>query len=139
MTCEWFRNMKVKVQYGGPGHLLLHLSYFRTMYDSLVFANDLRVCFFIKRSGNSVAHFLTRHAKFIDEMQVWIESILDDITPFVFRDSTQFYTVVYLIYLLGPFQVWFLNKKKAHAEPQHYWLITFKSRANLSNLPGFSR
>ena len=40
--------------------------------------------------------------------------------------------------MLGPFQVWFL-KKKGHAEPQHYWLITFKSSANLSNLPGFSR
>lgn len=55
MICEWFRNMKVKVQYGGPGHLLLYLSYFRTMYDSLLFANDLRVCFFshVKRSGNA--------------------------------------------------------------------------------------
>ena len=45
------------------------------LYDSLVLASDLRVCFFshVKRIGNFVAHFLVRHTKSSDKLQVWVE------------------------------------------------------------------
>ena len=44
--------------------------------DSLVLANDLRLCAFshVKRLGNIVAHYLARKAKSGNELQVWIES-----------------------------------------------------------------
>ena len=57
--------------------------------DSLVLANDLRLCIFshVKRLGNTVAHYLARKARSGNELQVWIESIPDDIAPLVYRDS----------------------------------------------------
>ena len=42
-----------------------------------------RVCTFSheKRAGNSIAHFLTRRCKSGDELQVWFDSIPEDIAP----------------------------------------------------------
>nr|XP_023894446.1 uncharacterized protein LOC112006402 [Quercus suber] len=57
--------------------------------DSLVLANDLCFCIFshVKRLGNTVAHYLARKAKSSNELQVWIESIPDDLAPLVYCDS----------------------------------------------------
>ena len=60
--------------------------------DFLVLAGDICVCFFfffshVKRLGNFVAHFLARHSKSSNKLQVWIESIPDDIALLVIHDS----------------------------------------------------
>ena len=51
--------------------------------DSLVLASDFRFCNFshVKRLGNLVAHCLARKSKSSNELQVWIESVLEDIAP----------------------------------------------------------
>ena len=51
--------------------------------DSLVLANEFRLCDFshVRRLGNIVAHYLVRKAKSSNELQVWIESIPDDLAP----------------------------------------------------------
>lgn len=56
--------------------------------DVLVLATDFCVCKFshVKRVGNSVAHYLARKCKFSDELQVWLDSIPEDIAPLVARD-----------------------------------------------------
>ena len=68
---------------------VVHPEYGHVLQDSLVLANDFRICNFvhIKHVGNSVAHFLTRRVKFSNELQVWLEAILKDIAPLVTRDS----------------------------------------------------
>ncbi|XP_050242145.1 uncharacterized protein LOC126691112 [Quercus robur] len=68
---------------------VVHPEYGHVLQDSLVIANDFRICDFvhIKRVGDSVAHFLARRAKFGNELQVWLEAILEDIAPLVSRDS----------------------------------------------------
>ena len=60
--------------------------------DSLILANDLRLCIFshVKRLGNTVAHYLARKAKSGNELQVWIEFIPNDIALLVHRDSVVF-------------------------------------------------
>ncbi|XP_030924892.1 uncharacterized protein LOC115951908 [Quercus lobata] len=70
---------------------LVHPEYGHVLQDSLVLANDFRICDFvhIKRIGNSVAHFLARRAKSGNELQVWLKAIFEDIT-LVSRDSLQF-------------------------------------------------
>nr|XP_023885178.1 uncharacterized protein LOC111997334 [Quercus suber] len=49
---------------------VVHPEYGHVLQDSLVLANDFRICNFayIKRVGNSVAHFLARRAKFDNEL-----------------------------------------------------------------------
>ena len=66
-----------------------HPKFDHVINDSLVLASDFHFCSFshVKRLGNLVAHFLARKSKFSNELQVWIESIPDDIAPLVFRDS----------------------------------------------------
>ncbi|KAK9994655.1 hypothetical protein SO802_024358 [Lithocarpus litseifolius] len=56
--------------------------------DSLALASGFRFCNFahVKRLGNLVAHFLARKAKSGNVLQVWIESIPDDIAPIVSCD-----------------------------------------------------
>jgi len=57
--------------------------------DSPILANEFHLCVFshVKRLGNTIAHYLARKAKSGNELQVWIESIPDDIAPLVYRDS----------------------------------------------------
>ena len=57
--------------------------------DILIVANDFRCCNFshVKRISNSVAHCLAKKSVSGNELQVWIESSPDDITPLVTRDS----------------------------------------------------
>ena len=61
----------------------------QVLSDVLFLAADFCVCTFshVKRAGNSVAHFLARQCKSRDELQVWFESILEDIAPLVARDA----------------------------------------------------
>ena len=68
---------------------VVHLEYGHVLQDSLVLANDFRICNFvhIKRVGNLVAHFLARLAKSSNELQVWLEAIPEDMAPLVSRDS----------------------------------------------------
>ena len=68
---------------------VVHPKYGHVLQDSLVLANGFRVCNFahIKRVGNSVAHFLANHSKSGNELQVWRETIPEDIAPLVSRDS----------------------------------------------------
>ena len=68
---------------------VVHPKYGHVLQDSLVLANDFRICNFvhIKRVGNSVAHFLARRAKSGNELQVWLEAIPEDIAPLVTKDS----------------------------------------------------
>ena len=57
--------------------------------DVLYIAADFHVCSFshVKRAGNSVAHFFARQCKSGDELQVWFDSIPEDIAPLVARDA----------------------------------------------------
>ena len=53
--------------------------------DILIVADEFQCCnvSHVKSIGNSVAHFLTKKSVFGSELQVWIESYLDDIIPLV--------------------------------------------------------
>ena len=57
--------------------------------DSLRLATAFRFCHFshVKRMGNTVAHLLARSSKSGNELQVWMESVPEDIAPFVFNDA----------------------------------------------------
>ena len=57
--------------------------------DVLILVANFLVCKFshVKRAGNSIAHFLARQCKSSDELQVWIESIPEDIAPLVMHDA----------------------------------------------------
>ena len=68
---------------------VVYLEYGHVLQETLALAIDFWVCNFVhvKRLGNSVAHFLARHSKLGNKLQVWIESIPDDIAPLVTRDS----------------------------------------------------
>ena len=68
---------------------VVHPEYGHVMQDSLVLANDFRICNFvhINRVGNSIAHFLAKRAKSGNELQVWLEAIPDDIAPLITRES----------------------------------------------------
>ena len=68
---------------------VVHPEFGHVLQDALVLADSFRACNFahIKRVGNSVAHYLARHAKSGDELQVWREAIPEDIAPLVTRDS----------------------------------------------------
>ena len=57
--------------------------------DILFVVEDFHFCIFshVKHIGNIVAHFLAKKAVSSNELQVWIESFLDDIAPLVIRDS----------------------------------------------------
>ena len=57
--------------------------------DVLFLDANFRVCSFshLKRAGNSVAHFLSRQCRSGDELQVWFDSIPEDIAPLVARDA----------------------------------------------------
>ena len=70
-----------------------NLEFGHIIQDSLILANDLRLCIFshVKRLGNTVAHYLARKAKSGNELQVWIEFIPNDIAPLVHRDSLLFF------------------------------------------------
>ena len=56
--------------------------------DSLVLARSFRSCNFVhvKRLGNLVDHYLARLSKSGNELQVWIESVPDEIAPLVSND-----------------------------------------------------
>ena len=60
-----------------------HLEYGHVIQGVLFIASGFQVFNFPhdKRLGNSVAHFLAKCAKLGNELQVWFESILDDIAP----------------------------------------------------------
>ena len=64
------------------------LEYGHVLRDSLVLASYFRVCSFshVRRVSNSVAHFLARHSKSGLELQVWMDSLPDDLAPLVVRD-----------------------------------------------------
>nr|XP_023901141.1 uncharacterized protein LOC112012994 [Quercus suber] len=72
------------LQVGGSNHPEFGL----VINDSFRLASGFRFCKFahVKRLGNLVAHFLARKSKFGNELQVWMESIPDDIAPIVVRD-----------------------------------------------------
>ena len=46
----------------------------------------------MKRLDNSVANYLAKKSKSGEELQVWIESISDDIAPLVTHDSTRYFS-----------------------------------------------
>ena len=66
-----------------------HPEYGHVIQDSLALAAEFRFCKFehVRRLGNSVVHFLARRSKSSNELQVWIESIPDDLVPLVSRDA----------------------------------------------------
>ena len=66
-----------------------HPEYGHVIQDSLVLASYFWVCSFshVKCVSNSVAHFLARQAKSGHELQVWLDSLPDDLAPLVVRDS----------------------------------------------------
>ena len=65
-----------------------HPEYGHVLQDSLVLASDFWVCSFthVKCVSNSIAHFLTRRSKSRNELQVWLDSLPDDLAPFALRD-----------------------------------------------------
>ena len=75
--------------------------YGHIIQDSLLLASHFRECTFthVNRLGNSVGHLLTRHSKKGNELQVWMESMLDDITLFVTRDSLDSKNIYIYIYI----------------------------------------
>ena len=66
-----------------------HLVYGHVITDVLSLATDFQFCSFsfVKRIGNVVAHYLARSSKSGNELQVWFNSIPEDIAPLVARDS----------------------------------------------------
>ena len=62
--------------------------YGHVLQDSLVLASFFWVCSFshVKRVSNSVAHFFARRSKLGNELQVWLDSLPDDLAPFALRD-----------------------------------------------------
>ena len=62
--------------------------YGHVLQDSLVLASYFRVCSFshVKRVSNSVAHFLARRSKSGNELQIWLDFLLDDLAPLALRD-----------------------------------------------------
>ena len=68
---------------------VVHPEYGHLLQDSLVLANGFRVRNFahIKHVGNLVALFLASRSKSGNELQVWRETIPEDIAPLVLRDS----------------------------------------------------
>ena len=65
-----------------------HPEYGHVIQDSLVLASYFQVCYFshVKRVSNFVAHFLARRSKSSHEVQVWLDSLPDDLAPLVVRD-----------------------------------------------------
>ena len=65
-----------------------HPEYGHVIQDFLVLASYFWVCSFshVRRVSNSVAHFLARHSKSGLELQVWLDSLPDDLAPLVVRD-----------------------------------------------------
>lgn len=65
-----------------------HLEYEHVLDNALSLAAEFHYCMFahVKRLGNLVAHFMARCAKSGNELQVWIESILNDIALLVTCD-----------------------------------------------------
>ena len=66
-----------------------HPEFALVISNVLVLAAGFRFCSFshVKRIGSSVAHFLARCSKSSNELQVWIESISNDLAPLVTRNS----------------------------------------------------
>lgn len=66
-----------------------HLEFGLVILASLVLARGFRSCNFVhvKRLGNLVAHFLARNSKSGNELQVWLESLPDDIAPLISRNA----------------------------------------------------
>ena len=62
--------------------------YGHVLQDSLVLASYFLVCSFshVKRVSNSVAHFLTRRSTSGNKLQVWLDSLPDDLAPLALRD-----------------------------------------------------
>ena len=67
----------------------MHPVYGHVITDVLSLATDFQFCSFsfVKRIGNVVAHYLARISKSGNELQVWSNSILEDLTPLVAQDS----------------------------------------------------
>ena len=65
------------------GHVISHPGYGHVIQDVLFISSNFLVCnsTHVKHLGNSVAHFLAKRAKLGNELQVWFESIPDDIAP----------------------------------------------------------
>ena len=63
--------------------------YGHVLQDSLVLASKFRVCIFthVKRVSNSVAHFLARHSKSGNELQVWLGSFPNNLAPHVTKGA----------------------------------------------------
>ena len=70
---------------GGSNHPKFGL----VINDSLSLVSGFHCCNFthVKRLGNSVTHFLARKSISGSVFQVWMESGLDDIAPFVVHDA----------------------------------------------------
>ena len=62
--------------------------YGHVLQDFLVLASFFRVCSFshVKRVSNSIAHFFARQSKLGNELQVWLDSLPDDLAPLALRD-----------------------------------------------------
>ncbi|XP_075649932.1 uncharacterized protein LOC142620454 [Castanea sativa] len=57
--------------------------------DILVLAREFHFCSFsyVERSGNQVAHHLARCSKSGCELQVWFDTVLEEIAPLVVHDA----------------------------------------------------
>ena len=66
-----------------------HPEFGHVIQDVLFLANDFQSCCFshVNRIGNVVAHCLARSSKSGSELQVWYNSIPEDIAPLVTSDS----------------------------------------------------
>ena len=66
-----------------------HQEFGRVIQDVLFLAIDFQSCCFshVNRIGNVVAHCLARSSKSGSELQVWYNSIPEDIAPLVTSDS----------------------------------------------------
>ena len=83
MLAVWIVNLMVIIIKSLLARDVSHLEYGHVIQDVLFIAFGFWVCNFthVQCLGNSVAHFLAKQAKLGNELQVWFESILDDIAP----------------------------------------------------------
>ena len=65
-----------------------HPKYGHVVQDGLFLVREFQFCSFshVKHIGNLVAYFLARKSKFGSKLQVWYNTIPDDIAPLITHD-----------------------------------------------------